>query len=119
MAASGPIIDLSYLLEISGNDQGYINEVMNIFLDTMLTGLPKLGQLVMETDDFANIQKQAHFLKSSAGIVKIEGVYENLIIIDSLSKQKADLSAIRQAFRVIEEKYNEALPVLQQELTKK
>ena len=115
MSSPTPQIDLSYLREISGNDPGYMSEVMGIFIDTMKTGLPKLGELVMGAGDFAEIQKQAHFLKSSASIVKIGGVYENLIIIDNLSKQKADLPGIKQAYQIIEEKYNEALPVLNEE----
>ena len=109
---ASPLIDLSYLIEISGNDPSYMREVMGIFVDTMKTGLPKLEQLVMGSGDLADIQRQAHFLKSSAGIVKITGVYENLIMIDNLCKQKADIGEIRQSFAIIKEKYTEALPHL-------
>lgn len=112
MPIQHPLIDLSYIREISGDDEGYIREVVGIFVDTMSTGMPKLTDLIRNSGDFDGIQKQAHFLKSSAGIIKINGVYDNLVKIDTLSKQQTGLDEIKQSLNIIITNYNEVLPFL-------
>src|SRR5690606_15747090 len=66
-----PLIDFSVLEEISGNDPGYISDVIEIFLGTMPEGLEKLEHLIKETDDWEATYKQAHFLKSSVSVIKV------------------------------------------------
>lgn len=112
MPIQHPLIDLSYIREISGDDEGYIMEVVGIFVDTMATGMPKLQQLILNDADYDGIQRQAHFLKSSAGIIKISGVYDSLVTIDMLSKQKTGMDQIKESLQVIITNYNEALPFL-------
>ncbi len=112
MAVENPLIDMSYILDISGGDPMYMYEITGIFLDTMLTGLPKLKELIEDGSDFEKIHKQAHYLKSSAGIIKIRNNYDNLIKIDTLSQMKTDLEEITALFNAIETNFNEALPEL-------
>ncbi|PQJ09404.1 hypothetical protein CJD36_019365 [Flavipsychrobacter stenotrophus] len=112
MPIQHPLIDLSYISEISGGDEGYIREVIGIFVDTMATGMLKLSDLIRNNGDFEDIHKQAHFLKSSAGIIKITGVYDSLVKIDGLAKQRTGLDEIKQSLNLIITNYNEALPFL-------
>ncbi len=112
MSVENPLIDMSYILDISGGDPMYMYEITGIFLDTMLSGLPKLKELIEDGSDFEKIHKQAHYLKSSAGIIKVRNNYDNLIKIDTLSQMKADLEEITTLFNSIETNFNEALPAL-------
>lgn len=112
MPINHPLIDLSYINEISGGDEGYIREIVGIFVDTMATGMPKLQELIMTDNNYDEIQRQAHFLKSSAGIIKIHGVYDNLVKIDMLSKQRTGMDEIKTSLNEIITNYNEALPAL-------
>lgn len=112
MPIQHPLIDLSYINDISGGDEGYIKEIIGIFIDTMGTGLPALRDYVMQATSYDDIQRQAHFLKSSAGIIKIQGVYDNLVKIDLLSKQHTGMDEIRDALTIIINNYNTVLPVL-------
>ena len=112
MAAEHPLIDLSYILDISGNDTSYIAEVIGIFLDTMQNGLPKLEQLVLDAPDYEKIHKQAHFLKSSAAIIKVRDSYDNLVKINAMSLAKADIDEIRRLVASVISNYEEALPEL-------
>jgi HPt (histidine-containing phosphotransfer) domain-containing protein len=96
MEPEDPLIDLSYLHELSGNDPGYIHEVIQLFLGTMPDGLQKLEDLVRNTQDKDAIYRQAHFLKSSVSIVKIRGMYENLASIEMLAKKDEPMSRITE-----------------------
>ena len=103
---------MSYILDISGGDPMYIYEITGIFVDTMIAGLPKLKELIDDGSDFDKIHKQAHYLKSSAGIIKIKDSYENLIKIDTLSQMKTDLDEIKALFASIQANFDDALPEL-------
>jgi HPt (histidine-containing phosphotransfer) domain-containing protein len=107
-----PLIDMTYIQEISGNDPMYIKEVTGIFLETMKNGLPKLQDLIMNTNDYEAIHKQAHFLKSSASIIRIRDTYENLVRIDAMSKQNTGLVLMQELVQSISINFNDALPEL-------
>jgi HPt (histidine-containing phosphotransfer) domain-containing protein len=87
-------------------------DITGIFLETMATGLPKLKNLIEEGGDFEKIHKQAHYLKSSAGIIKIMDNYENLIRVDTLAQQKTNIEEITELFNSIVANFEEALPQL-------
>ncbi len=112
MSVGNPLIDMSYILDISGGDPMYMYDITGIFLETMATGLPKLKNLIEEGGDFEKIHKQAHYLKSSAGIIKIRDNYENLIRVDTLAQQKTNIEEIAELFNSIVANFEEALPQL-------
>lgn len=112
MSVEKPVIDMSYILDISGGDPMYMYDITGIFLDTMLDGLPKLKKLIEGKEDFEKIHKQAHYLKSSAGIIKIGNNYESLIKIDTLSQQKSSMDEIAELFYSIVANFEAALPEL-------
>lgn len=114
MPVTQPLIDMSYILDIAGNDAVYIYEISGIFLDTMAAGLPKLKNLIdNNAADFDKIHAQAHYLKSSAGIIKIRDNYEKLIMIDQLAQTKSDeKNEIKELFDSIWANFEEALPEL-------
>ncbi len=109
-----PLVDLSYLAEISGNDSFYIAEVVGIFIDTMNKGLPELEELVFSpTPDYDKIHQQAHFLKSSAGIVKVGGNYENFVKMNTTSLTHSGIEELRSCMVSIKNTYAEALTELE------
>ena len=110
-----PLIDLSYVQSLSGNDPAYMRDIINIYIDTMTPGLAKLNKLIKETDDFEAIHKQAHFLKSSAGIVKVADLYNNLVDIDMTARQKTNKEHIAEVLITVEKDYKAALPLLTKE----
>lgn len=107
-----PLLDLSFLHEISGNDPSYIKDVLEIFLSSVPEGIKTLEGLVNDTEDWDAIHKQAHFLKSSAGIVRIDNIFEELNIIETLAKEKKDKDKIIELVGRISNSFNRALPLL-------
>lgn len=117
-----PLIDFDFLNEISGGDSRYIYEVLEIFLSNTPDGVNTLEKLLRETDDWDAIYKQAHFLKSSVGIIKIRGAYEQLVSIEAMGRAQAKnaelgkpLTGKEEFIKLLDglvETFREAIPVL-------
>ena len=116
---STPTIDLSYVQGLSGNDPTYMRDIINIYLDTMTPGLEVLKKLIDETDDWEAIHKQAHFLKSSAGIIKVADLYNNLVEIDMTARSKSNKERIIELYGIVSADFSAALPLLIAERDKK
>jgi chemotaxis protein histidine kinase CheA len=115
---SVPILDLDYLQDISGGDPKYVYEVLSLFIETFPVGLANLEKLIRETDDFEAIHKQAHTLKSSAGIVRIRSTFDDLSRIDMLARNKSNKEEIVSRLDSILFNFNKALPFIQSERAK-
>jgi len=111
-------VDFSFLQEIADHNSEYIHEVLDIFLTTMPDGLRKLERLIAETEDFDGISKQAHFLKSSVGVVRVKGMYEHLAAIENMARQHRDLEEIRRIAAEITALYRAAHPLVLHEREK-
>ena len=82
-----PLIDFDFLYNLAANDTNYVYDVIKLYLDTMPSGIEKLEQLIRVDGGYEVIQKQAHFLKSSASVVKVRSMHDNLIEIEMLARQ--------------------------------
>ncbi len=120
---SESLIDFEYLNEISGGDPTYIYELLTIYLDNTPPGIIDLEKLIRDTDDWEAIYKKAHFLKSSAGIVKVRGMYEGLLTIETKGREQlkkienGEATESKETFiRLLEDilaPFNEALPIIE------
>jgi HPt (histidine-containing phosphotransfer) domain-containing protein len=110
-----PTLDLSYLYEVSDNNDNYVAEVINLFLETVPSRLIELEQKVKETDDYHSIMHHAHFLKSSANIIKIKNMHGNLAKIEVLAKQQTGKAEMIDLISEINEVFNSALPLIKLE----
>lgn len=112
------LIDFDFLEELSGGEQIYKYELLGIFLATVDEGLANLQNLVEGNKDFDAIFKQAHALKSSAGIIKIRDMHARLARIEELGRAISEKKAvtgegeIRELLAKVKETYNEAYPLL-------
>ncbi len=107
-----PLIDLKFLQELSGGDAKYIYELLDIFLGTTPEGLETLEQLIRDTNDWEATYKQAHFLKSSVGIVKIRDMHQQLARIEELGRKQEGREEILQLLDKILATFSEAHPIL-------
>jgi len=107
-----PLLDLSYLYELSGNDPKYIYDVIEIFLDNTPEGMDKLDELIRTTDDFDAIYKQAHFLKSSVSIVKVRDMYDKLNRIENIARTDKNKPQIISLLDEVQATFSEAMPLI-------
>lgn len=118
------VVDFSTLEELSGGDPKYKTDVMGIFLETMDTGLANLKNLVPAAADYEAIFRQAHQLKSSAGIVKIKDIHAQLAEIERLGRQISETGTeegkteIADLFSKVVDAYDEGRKVIIQEKDK-
>ena len=82
------IVDFSYLEDMAEGKISFIHEVLSIFMDSTPKGLQELEKMVNENAGFEKIQKQAHFLKSSFGIVRVDGIHDRLQEIETLAREQ-------------------------------
>lgn len=107
-----PILDLKFLYDLSGNDAAYISQVIQIFLENVPDGIVKLEQLILDTEDHYAIERQAHLLKSSAGVVRIKNMHADLAQLEQLAKHHAGRAEMAPLLERVIADFNEALPLL-------
>ncbi len=110
------LVDLGLVYELSDNDPQYIHNIISLFLNTVADKLAQLESLINEGKDYRLIFEIAHALKSSASVVKIKDLYNDLAGIDSLARNNTGIAEIRVYFQNILSNYHKALPVLYAEL---
>jgi HPt (histidine-containing phosphotransfer) domain-containing protein len=106
------LLDLSVLYQLANNDQGYINEVLRLYLENVPEGLQKLEKAVRKTNDFELIQRSAHAIKASASIIKIRKMHDNLAKIESMARDRSDKTLIVALLDDIVADFKEALPLI-------
>ena len=108
MENSEQIVDFSYITELSNGKPEFMNQVLTIFMENTPPGLVELENLIINTRKWYEISKQAHFLKSSVGIVKIHGMHERLQQIESIAKTKPDKLKVNQLLDEILDTFSRA-----------
>lgn len=106
------LVDFSVLEGLSGGDPQYKYELLGIFLNSVDEGMNNLEHLVKKTDDFDAIFKQAHALKSPAGIVKVQDMLERMKRIEELGRKGEGKEEINQLFDQARVTYTQAHPIL-------
>ena|SRR5690606_19020395 len=107
------VVDLSYVLELGGSKPDFIKQVLTIFMENTPSGLTDLAELILKkTDNWEEISKQAHFLKSSFGIVNVKGMQERLQHIESLAKEKRDRPQIEKQLGEMQEIFARAEKII-------
>lgn len=113
-----PVIDMSYITTMAGSDSNYMYEILNIYLKTVSEGLVKLEKLVNTTDDFDAIHKQAHSLKSSFSVIKIDNVFDDINNINLIARTGTGKPEIEERLARVLKSFNAALPLLEAEKAK-
>lgn len=112
------LVDFSVLEQLSGGDPKYKYELLGIFLDSVDTGMANLEQLVKNTNDFDAIFKQAHALKSPAGIINIKDMHARMAKIEELGRAGAGKDEINTLLDDVLDTYKKVHPVLVEERAK-
>ena len=109
-------VDFSYLEDMAEGKTEFMKQVLSIFMDNTPAGLVSLEKMVKDEDDLEKIQKQAHFLKSSFGIVKVEGLHERLQQMEAAAREKKDREQIKTLMNEIAAIFKDAEQIIKQKM---
>ena len=107
-----PLLDLSYLYELAGDDDQYIEEVIQLFIGSAPAKMIELDHKISYTEDFVLIRELAHFLKSSATIIKIRDMHDNLSRIETLAKAATGRDEMLQLIKELKANFSQAMPLI-------
>lgn len=75
-------IDLTYLLEMSCEDQNFVNEMIGLFVNKVPNEIDLLEKAI-GNKDYDSVKKIAHNMKSSLPIFKLDMLLKDLLVIES------------------------------------
>jgi HPt (histidine-containing phosphotransfer) domain-containing protein len=105
-------IDFSFLDGLSVTDDKFKREVINIFLANAPGSVARLDEIVRNQDEWEEIYKQAHYLKSSFSVIKISNINDLLQKIEQLAKKETKRDEIEAATKELVGIFEKALPIL-------
>lgn len=106
------LFDLGLLEEME--DSEYLSEILEIFLNSTPAEISEL-QTLFNKQDFENMYRIAHKLKSSAGLLKATSLLDTLVKIEKASREEDQqqlaglISSLNHEFNKIETPLNEYL----------
>ncbi len=115
---STPLVDFSFIYEMAEGDTQYAYEVIGLFLTTVKGGLEALDDMINNSDDYEEIKKKAHYLKSSSNVVKVRGMKDTLMEMEDLASTGKGKDQLAQMLKSMQETFTEAIPVIEAEIKK-
>lgn len=110
------ITDLSYLKSLAGEDESFIRDMINIFIEQIEEYDAGMNDLLAKSD-YINLSKLAHKAKSSVSVMGMKPESELLQRLEWLAKtgEKADeyenmISTFLKNSRIAINELNEAYP---------
>jgi HPt (histidine-containing phosphotransfer) domain-containing protein len=104
-------VDLSLVVDVTGNNEVYINKMIQMFLEKMPDNLEKIEQGI-KSQDWEITYNAAHSTKSSLSIVKIVDVFDWVLQIEVNAKNKTSLDILPDLIKKIKEKFHFAQALL-------
>ncbi len=115
-ASSGEVqVDLSMLYELAGDDKEYKVTIINMFLQSMPETIAKIEQAIA-VQDWDQVQKSAHYAKSSVSVVQVPELYHLAHQIELAAKNRTNLEAVPDDLVVLRKKYAAVEQFLKAEL---
>ncbi|MGN6165386.1 MAG: PAS domain S-box protein [Flavisolibacter sp.] len=110
---SNKIYNLDYLYEM--DDVNYMKEVLAMFLETTPALMEEIKMNALY-ENWEDVHKKAHKLKSSLGILQVDKMLNDTSLIESLAKQKEQLDKIPVLIQSLFDQFNLIQPMLLAEI---
>lgn len=107
-----PAVDLRYLYELYGNDASYNEEVIRVFVETVIPSLEKMKELIDAGPDYEELAMLAHQLRSSFSVIRIGDALDALTALELMAVNRDDRTTIHQVYVRVQTVFDKALPEL-------
>ncbi|KAA9346126.1 response regulator [Adhaeribacter soli] len=88
-------IDLTFLKEMAGGNQVFMNEIVDMFISSTPESLAKMQEAIAE-NDWINVKAIAHKLKSSMFLVGIKELEMNMVAIEQNAGNPAEQHLVQR-----------------------
>ncbi len=99
------LYDLSFVNEMAGGNQEFVNQLLELFVQTVPESIELINKHY-EAQDFEALGKEAHKLKSTISTVKIPSFIDKIKEIEHIGKTEEGLSRLPQLI----EEFNQIMP---------
>jgi PAS domain S-box-containing protein len=107
------LYNLSYLQEMEDNE--YTAEVLTLFMTTTPETLLQIKEASFR-EQWSDVYKKAHSLKSSLGILQMSAMLHTVTQIESAARNEVDTDSIESLLQTAMQQYNLVKPMLEAEL---
>ncbi len=87
------IVDLTYLRNISNNNQKFIDDMIVAFLESIPKSIQEI-KMNAETEDWASLARAVHKVKPSLTMIGLQPSKEKALLLEDLAKQQKNLDRI-------------------------
>ncbi len=112
------LVDFSFVYDMAEGDKTYIYELLSLFLKTLSEGMVKLESIIKSEEDYEAIRFQAHFLKSSAKVVKVKGMFDGFLELEALAREHMSRERMLLILADLLQIFESAKPELEAEVQK-
>lgn len=109
------IFDFSYLRSISGNNQEFIREMVQTFIQTIPAILLDMNQALNE-NDWTKLSRLAHQIKPSFQLMGVNDMKSTVLFIEENGKNKTNLAELTKTTERFIEACEKLIPELHKEL---
>ncbi|NBB20171.1 PAS domain S-box protein [Runella sp. CRIBMP] len=108
-------LDHTRLQEMYGDDKAYAADMFQTFLADVLPNFPVIQDLILQ-NDWESLNKLAHKLSPTLGMVGLTKLELQLSEIETISKENPQEEPLQKLWEGIQSTLDAAVPILQQEL---
>jgi HPt (histidine-containing phosphotransfer) domain-containing protein len=105
------ILDLSFLIEVTNNDKTHVSNVIDIFIESTDKALKNMDKLI-HAENWYELSRQAHAIKSSLHVINIIGMHEQILFIEKNAETNSDKKIVTQSVTNAKKLYKRAKPLL-------
>ncbi len=87
------LYDLTMVRSVSGGDEGFIQKMVRLFIETVPPGLNELKEAAAASQ-WERVAKIAHKLKSTIDSMGIVSVKDDIRKVESIAKEQSDTGAV-------------------------
>ncbi len=106
-----PAVNFSELKKLSGGDEKFFTEMIQLFIKSMETGITGIEDGI-KSENWNDIFEMSHKMASPLKHIGAMQLYENIKLLEKLAQQKATFQSIAQFFSEIIKELNEMIAIL-------
>ena len=111
----GKLYDLSQVKLFLGDDKQQLGNMISIFVNETPIMIQALNDN-MQSKNLEEVRFYAHKLKSSIDLFQINGLQQDIRVLETLAKERSDVTAIEQYVSAITNRLESVIKEIQKEV---